>query len=50
LSILDMDDSRETLGKKGREIVESLKLDWTSSAARMTEVYETALAGHGAHL
>jgi glycosyltransferase involved in cell wall biosynthesis len=44
LAVLEMTDSRETLGRKSRELVESLKLDWASSAERMTEIYQKVLA------
>ena len=44
LAVLKMDDRRETFGKRARETLESLKVDWESSAEKMAGVYEKVLA------
>jgi glycosyltransferase involved in cell wall biosynthesis len=43
LMVLNMGSRRDLVGKRGREILESLALDWRASAQRMTEVYRRVL-------
>lgn len=43
LTVLEMKTPRDVLGRKGREMLESLGLDWKTTAEKMTKIYKIVL-------